>query len=89
MRHDALLSKAIWAIGINRLREMWRIDGLTGNRSPLLQFPVLVVTTIYLDSERRHEASKIELLVVQPLKELLGIGNTTPSRVVLSISHGM
>ena len=89
MRHDALLNKAIWAIGINRLREMWRIDRLTGNRSPLLQFPILVVTTIYLDNERRHEASKVELLVVQPLKELLGIGNTTPSRVVLNISHGM
>jgi len=89
VRHDALLSKVIWAIGINCLREMWRIDGLTGNRSPLLQFPVLVVTTICLDSERRHEASKVELLVVQPLKELLDIGNTTPSRVVLSISHGM
>ena len=68
---------------------MWRIDRLTGNRSPLLQFPILVVTTIYLDNERRHEASKVELLVVQPLKELLGIGNTTPSRVVLNISHGM
>ena len=35
-RHDALPSKAIWAIGINHPREMWRIDGLTNNRSPLL-----------------------------------------------------
>ena len=31
----------------------------------------------------------VELLVVQPLKEPLGIGNTTPPRVVLSISHGV
>ena len=33
---------------------------------------------IYLDSEKRHEASKVELLIVQPLKESLGIGDTTP-----------
>ena len=31
----------------------------------------------------------VELLVVQPLKEPLGIRNTTPPRVVLSISHGV
>ena len=34
--------------------------------------------SIYLDNERRHKASKVELLVVQPLKELFGIGNNTP-----------
>ena len=33
---------------------------------------------IYLDSERRLEVSKVELLKVQPLKEPLGIGDTTP-----------
>ena len=100
--HDTLPSKAIQAISIDRPRDMWRINGFTSNRSPLLQFLTLRVMTnkekrekkykslsIYLDSERRHEASKVELLVVQPLKELFGIGNNTPPRVVLSISHGV
>ena len=81
---------------------MWRINGFTSSKSPLLQFLTLKVMTnkekrekkykslsIYLDNERRHEASKVELLVVQPLKELFGIGNNTPPRVVLSISHGV
>ena len=44
---------------------------------------------IYLDSERRHEASKVELLIVQPLKEPLGIGDTTPPCVLFSFSHGV
>ena len=43
----------------------------------------------YLNSKRRHEASDVELLIVQPLKELLSIGNTTPSQVIFSISHGV
>jgi len=32
-RHDTLLSKAIRAISIDRLRDMRRINGLTGSRS--------------------------------------------------------
>ena len=28
--------------------------------------------------ERRYKASEVELLIIQPLKELLGIGNITP-----------
>ena len=35
-RHDALPSKAIRDIGIDRLREMWRINRLTSSKSPLL-----------------------------------------------------
>ena len=34
----------------------------------------------------RHEASDVELLIVQPLKKPLGIGNTAPPGVVFSIS---
>ena len=45
--------------------------------------------SIYLKSKRRHEASDVELLIIQLLKKPLGIGNTTPPRVALSISHGM
>ena len=45
--------------------------------------------SIYLSSKGRHEASDIEPLIVQPLKKLPSIGNTTPPRVVLSISHGV
>ena len=76
---------------------MWRINGLIGSRSPLLQFLTLGVMTnkvkkrkkkykswsIYLNSKRRHEGSDVELLIVQPLKKSLGIGNITPSRVVI------
>ena len=90
--HDMLPSKAIWTIDIDRTRDMWRIDGLTGNRSPLLQFPTLEVMTqkkgerekknkslsIYLKGEERQEASDVELLIVQPFKKQLGIKNTTP-----------
>ena len=43
--HNTLLNKAIRAIGINRPRDIWRIIGLTGSRSPLLQFPTLEVMT--------------------------------------------
>ena len=53
---------------------------------PPLQFPILEVITkererereresIYLNSKGRHEASDVELLIVQPLKKPLGIGN--------------
>ena len=43
--HDMLPSKAIRAISIDRPRDMWRTNGLTSNRSPLLQFPTLGVMT--------------------------------------------
>ena len=39
--------------------------------------------SIYLNSKRRHEGSDVELLIVQLLKKSLGIGNITPSRVVI------
>ena len=51
---------------------------------PPLQFPILEVIkrererereSIYLNSKGRHEASDVELLIVQPLKKPLGIGN--------------
>ena len=35
--------------------------------------------SIYLSSKGRHEAGDIEFLIVQSLKELLGVGNATPS----------
>ena len=69
---------------------MWRVNGLIDSRSPLLQFPTLEVMTnkeekkkkkrliIYLNSKGRHEASDVELLIIQPLKKLLHIGNATP-----------
>lgn len=41
--HDTLPSKAIWVISIDHPRDMWRINGLTNSRSPLLQFPTLGV----------------------------------------------
>ena len=43
--HDTLSSKAIRVISIDRPRDMWRIDGLAGSKSPLLQFPILGVMT--------------------------------------------
>ena len=45
--------------------------------------------SIYLNSKGRHEASNVELLIVQPLKKPLGIGNTIPPQVVFSFSHGV
>ena len=41
--HNTLSSKAIRALSIDCPREMWRVNGLTGSRSPLLQFPTLEV----------------------------------------------
>ena len=35
-RHNALLSKAIQAICIDRLRKVWKVNELTGNRLLLL-----------------------------------------------------
>ena len=34
--------------------------------------------SIYLNSMGRHKASNVELLIIQPLKKLLGIRNATP-----------
>ena len=34
--------------------------------------------SIYPSSEGRHEVSDVELLIVQSLKKLPGIGNTIP-----------
>ena len=52
-RHDTLLSKAIWAISIDRPRDMWRINGFTSSRSPLLQFLTIRVMTNKEKIERR------------------------------------
>ena len=49
--HDTFLSKAIWTIGIDHPRDIWRINGLTSSKSPLLQFPALVVS---INQERRE-----------------------------------
>ena len=89
-------------LSIDHPRDMWMINRLTGSWSPILQFPTSRAKTkkkerekknkslsIYLNSKRRHKASDVELLIVQPLKKLLSIGNTTPPRVVFSISHGV
>ena len=91
-RHGTLSSKAIRTISTDRPREMWRVNELTGNRFLLLQFSTLGVMinkvkemkrrrrrlSIYPNNEGRHETSDVELLIVQPLKKPLGIGNTTP-----------
>ena len=42
-----------------------------------------------MNSKGRHEVSDVELLIVQPFKKPLGIGNATPPRVVLSISRAV
>ena len=90
--HDTLPSKAIQAISINLPRNMWRINGLIGSKSSLLKFLTFGVMThkekkrekkykslgIHLNSKKRYEASDVELLIVQPLKKPLSIGNTTP-----------
>ena len=69
--HNTLWSKAIKALSIDCPREMRRANGLTGSRSPLLQFPTLEVMTnkekekkekkkrlsIYLNSKGKHKAS--------------------------------
>ena len=82
---------------MDRPRDMWRINGLINSSSPLLKFLTLGVMTnkvkkkekkykswsIYLNSKRRHEVSDVELLIFQPLKKPLGIGNITPSLVVI------
>ena len=45
MGHDTLLSKAIRAISIDRPREMWMVNKLTGSMYLLLQFSTLEVMT--------------------------------------------
>ena len=45
--------------------------------------------SIYLNNKGRHETSDVELIIVQPLKKPLGIGNATPPQVVFSINHGV
>ena len=102
--HNTLSSKAIRALSIDCPREMWRVNGLTGSRSPLLQFPTLEVMTkkkkkkkrkkrerlsIYLNSKGMHKVSDFELLIVQLLKKLLSIRNATPPRVIFSINYGV
>ena len=57
-RHDTFPSKAIHAISIDCPRDMWRINGLTGSRSPLLQFPTLGAMT--KKKEREEEEQKFK-----------------------------
>ena len=57
--HNTLLSKTIRTISINYPREMWRVNGLTGSRSPLLQFPILKVMT-NKEKEKKKEKKEIE-----------------------------
>ena len=45
--------------------------------------------SIYLNSKGRYKAGDAEFLIVQSIKEPLGVGNATPSQVVLNISHGV
>ena len=52
--HDTFPSKAIHAISIDCPRDMWRINGLTGSRSPLLQFPTLGAMTKKKERERER-----------------------------------
>ena len=51
-----LSSKAIQAIDIDHPRDVWRINGLTGSRSPLLQFLALVVMT---SKEKKRRRTKV------------------------------
>ena len=88
--HGMLLSKAIRAISIDRPREMWRVNELTGSRLLLLQISTIKShnkqgkeekkkrLNIYLSSKGRHKMGDVELFIVQPLKKPPGIGNTTP-----------
>ena len=57
-RHDTFPSKAIHAISIDCPRDMWRINGLTGSRSPLLQFPTLGAMTKKKEREREKKKKK-------------------------------
>ena len=54
-RHNTLSSKAIKALSIDCPREMRRVNGLTGSRSPLLQFPTLEVMTKKEKKKRKKE----------------------------------
>ena len=38
-----------------------------------------------MGSNKRHETSDVELIIVQPLKKQLDVGNTTP--LLLHINH--
>ena len=101
--HDTLPSKAIRAISIGHLREMWRVNKLTNSRLLSLQFSTIrnhdkkgkekeekkKRLSIYLSSMGRHEMGDVELLIVQPFKEPLSVGNTTPPWIVLNINHGV
>ena len=53
--HNTLWSKAIKALSIDCPREMRRANGLTGSRSPLLQFPTLGAMTKKKERERERK----------------------------------
>ena len=52
--HNTFPSKAIHAISIDYPRDMWRINGLIGSRSPLLQSPTLGAMTKKKERERER-----------------------------------
>ena len=58
--HNTLSSKAIKALSIDCPREMRRANGLTGSRSPLLQFPTLKAMTNRERERKRREEIEIE-----------------------------
>ena len=65
--HSMLPIKAIQAISIDHPREVWRINGLTGSRFLLLQFPTLEVIKkkIRKKIKRRRRRREIEYIPEQ------------------------
>ena len=59
--HNTLSSKAIKALSIDCPREMRRANGLTGSRSPLLQFPTLEVMTKKKKKKKEKKKKKREI----------------------------
>ena len=57
--HNILPSKAIRTISIDRPREIWRINGLTGAGSSSYNFPPLEVMTNKVKEKKRKEDEHI------------------------------
>ena len=43
--------------------------------------------SMYLNNKRRHKTSDVELIIVQPLKKPLSIGNAATPYIVFNICH--
>ena len=92
MGHDVLPSDAIKTVSLNRPREMWRFNELTGISLFLLRFSTIRIhdkqgtgkeekkkrLSIYLSSNGRHEAGDVEFLIVQSLNKPPDVGNAIP-----------